>query len=94
MEFIERQPSFRQVLAMQLAQRARTWFDAAPMRQRSPLLEAARRLEITESTVKVHMKSLLRKINAANRTQAAIWGMEAGFGGAEDAPPPDNGALD
>ena len=40
----------------------------------------ARRLEITESTVKVHMKSLLRKINAANRTQAAIWGMEAGFG--------------
>lgn len=54
----------------------------------------ARRLEITESTVKVHMKSLLRKINAANRTQAAIWGMEAGFGGAEDAPPPDNGALD
>ena len=40
----------------------------------------ARQLEITESTVKVHMKSLLRKINAANRTQAAIWGMEAGFG--------------
>jgi two-component system nitrate/nitrite response regulator NarL len=41
----------------------------------------ARQLEITESTVKVHMKSLLRKINATNRTQAAIWGMEAGFGG-------------
>lgn len=40
----------------------------------------ARQLEITESTVKVHMKSLLRKINAANRTQAAIWGMEAGYG--------------
>lgn len=44
----------------------------------------ARRLEITESTVKVHMKSLLRKINAANRTQAAIWGMEAGFAGQEN----------
>jgi len=53
----------------------------------------ARRLEITESTVKVHMKSLLRKINAANRTQAAIWGMEAGFGGA-DAPPADTGPID
>ncbi|MDH3700334.1 MAG: response regulator transcription factor [Alphaproteobacteria bacterium] len=44
----------------------------------------ARRLAITESTVKVHMKSLLRKLNAANRTQAAIWGMEAGFGGGMD----------
>lgn len=40
----------------------------------------ARRLAITESTVKVHMKSLLRKLNAENRTQAAIWGMEAGYG--------------
>jgi len=39
----------------------------------------ARRLEITESTVKIHMKSLLRKINAQNRTQAAIWAMESGF---------------
>jgi two-component system, NarL family, nitrate/nitrite response regulator NarL len=53
----------------------------------------ARRLLITESTVKVHMKSLLRKINAANRTQAAIWGMEAGFGGAE-APAPDPNSVD
>ena len=44
----------------------------------------ARRLAITESTVKVHMKSLLRKLNAANRTQAAIWGMEAGFGSGLD----------
>ena len=39
----------------------------------------ARRLEITESTVKIHMKSLLRKINVQNRTQAAIWAMETGF---------------
>ncbi len=42
----------------------------------------ARRLEITESTVKIHMKSLLRKINVQNRTQAAIWAMESGFSGA------------
>ena len=42
----------------------------------------ARKLEITESTVKIHMKSLLRKINVQNRTQAAIWAMESGFSGA------------
>lgn len=39
----------------------------------------ANRLHITEATVKVHLKSLLRKINAANRTQAAIWGLNNGF---------------
>jgi len=35
----------------------------------------ARNLNMTETTVKVHLKALLRKINARNRTQAAIWGM-------------------
>jgi two-component system, NarL family, nitrate/nitrite response regulator NarL len=30
-------------------------------------------LAITEATVKVHVKSILRKIRARNRTQAAIW---------------------
>ncbi len=35
---------------------------------------------ITEATIKVHLKSLLRKINASNRTQAAIWGFNNGFG--------------
>jgi len=33
----------------------------------------ARKLEITEATIKVHIKAILRKIGAANRTQAAIW---------------------
>src|SRR5262249_32820534 len=33
----------------------------------------ARTCEITEATVKVHMKSILRKIQVANRTQAAVW---------------------
>jgi two-component system nitrate/nitrite response regulator NarL len=32
----------------------------------------ARACDISEATVKVHMKSILRKIGAANRTQAAI----------------------
>jgi two-component system nitrate/nitrite response regulator NarL len=45
----------------------------------------ARRLEITESTVKIHVKSLLQKINVQNRTQAAIWAMESGFGGSSVA---------
>jgi len=40
----------------------------------------ARDLGITESTVKIHMKSLIRKIGAQNRTQAALWAIESGFG--------------
>lgn len=39
----------------------------------------ANRLEITEATVKVHVKSLLRKIQANNRTQAAIWAVSQGL---------------
>lgn len=36
----------------------------------------ARNLVITESTVKVHMKAVLRKLRLVNRTQAAIWARE------------------
>ena len=43
----------------------------------------ARRCGITEATVKVHMKSILRKIRAGNRTQAAIWALENGYAGDE-----------
>lgn len=35
----------------------------------------ARHLGMAEATVKVHLKSLLRKIGVDNRTQAAIWGL-------------------
>jgi two-component system, NarL family, nitrate/nitrite response regulator NarL len=35
----------------------------------------ARKLEIADATVKVHIKSILRKIRVQNRTQAAIWAM-------------------
>ncbi len=39
----------------------------------------ARRLDIAEATVKVHIKGLLRKINVSNRTQAAIWALNQSF---------------
>jgi two-component system, NarL family, nitrate/nitrite response regulator NarL len=40
----------------------------------------ARALDISEATVKVHLKALLRKVRANNRTQAAIWAMNNGLG--------------
>ena len=36
----------------------------------------ARELDLAEATVKVHVKSLLRKIGVDNRTQAAIWAVK------------------
>lgn len=38
--------------------------------------QIARECGITEATVKVHMKSILRKIQVSNRTQAAIWALD------------------
>jgi two-component system nitrate/nitrite response regulator NarL len=38
----------------------------------------ARELNMAEATVKVHLKALLRKLNAQNRTQAAIWAIRTG----------------
>jgi two-component system nitrate/nitrite response regulator NarL len=40
----------------------------------------ARQLGISEATVKVHLKAVMRKINAQNRTQVAVWGLANGFG--------------
>ncbi len=45
----------------------------------------ANQLSITEGTVKVHLKGVLKKINARNRTQAAIWALNCGF---INGPPP------
>ena len=50
----------------------------------------ATRLGITEATVKVHLKTLLRKIDVNNRTQAAIWAMNNGVT-ANGAPIPTRG---
>jgi len=39
----------------------------------------ARHLQITESTVKMHFKNVMRKIAAENRTQAAVWAIQNGL---------------
>lgn len=39
----------------------------------------SRRFMITEATVKVHVKAILRKVRVQNRTQAAIWGVNRGL---------------
>jgi two-component system nitrate/nitrite response regulator NarL len=38
----------------------------------------ARELNISEATVKVHLKALLRKVRVSNRTQAAVWALNHG----------------
>jgi two-component system, NarL family, nitrate/nitrite response regulator NarL len=35
--------------------------------------------DVTEATIKVHMKSILKKLRVENRTQAAIWALEQGY---------------
>ena len=44
----------------------------------------ARKIDITEATVKVHVKAILRKIRVNNRTQAAIWAMKHAGQDSED----------
>jgi DNA-binding NarL/FixJ family response regulator len=41
----------------------------------------ARRLEITEKTVKAHLTSIFQQINVNDRTQAALWAQNHGVGG-------------
>ena len=41
-----------------------------------PNKKIARDLGLTEATVKVHLKSILRKMGANNRTQAAVWALK------------------
>jgi hypothetical protein len=39
----------------------------------------SRRLGISEATVKVYVKAILRKLRVTNRTQAAIWAVQRGL---------------
>jgi two-component system nitrate/nitrite response regulator NarL len=43
------------------------------LREGAPNKVIARSLNLSESTVKVHVKAILKKIGAGNRTQAALW---------------------
>lgn len=43
--------------------------------------EIARLLDISDATVKVHVKAILRKLRVKNRTKAALWVTESGFAG-------------
>jgi two-component system nitrate/nitrite response regulator NarL len=63
--------------------------------------EIGLRFDLSESTVKVHIRNILRKIRASNRTQAAIWAMQHGLDTATeseaqepDAPPPLRAVAD
>ena len=47
------------------------------LRKGEPNKRIARELSLTESTVKVYLKSILRKIGVNNRTQAAVWAMSS-----------------
>jgi len=49
----------------------------------------AKELDISEATVKVHLKSILKKLRVTNRTQAAIWALQNGL----YTPPPVIGAA-
>jgi two-component system, NarL family, nitrate/nitrite response regulator NarL len=57
----------------------------------APNKRIAQALNISDSTVKVHIKAILRKIRVRNRTQAAIWALNNGF--ARDADMARDGAA-
>lgn len=70
------------------AARARTAVDALTPREREvlalvgaglPNAEIARRLHVVEGTVKVFVTSILRRLEVANRVQAAVVAHEAGL---------------
>jgi two-component system nitrate/nitrite response regulator NarL len=41
--------------------------------------EIARELQVAESTVKIHVQHILRKLNLTSRVQAAVYAVEAGL---------------
>jgi DNA-binding NarL/FixJ family response regulator len=43
----------------------------------------ARRLEISEKTVKTHLTSVFQRIGVSDRTQAALWAQRQGVGTSE-----------
>jgi two-component system, NarL family, nitrate/nitrite response regulator NarL len=47
----------------------------------------AAKLNLAESTTKLHLRNILRKLRASNRTQAALWAVRCGIADTEDGPP-------
>ncbi len=47
--------------------------------------EIARELAVAESTVKIHVQNMLRKLNLSSRVQAAVYAVENGIGQSPDA---------
>jgi two-component system nitrate/nitrite response regulator NarL len=43
------------------------------LKEGAPNKVIARKLNLSEATVKVHVKAILKKVGAGNRTQAALW---------------------
>ena len=48
--------------------------------------EIARVLDLAESTVKIHVQSILKKLELSSRVQAAVYAVEHGFGPVGGAP--------
>lgn len=47
--------------------------------------EIARALDLAESTVKIHVQNIFKKLNISSRVQAAVYAVEHGFGQPEKA---------
>ena len=48
--------------------------------------EIARSLDLSESTVKIHMQNILKKLNIVSRVQAAVYAVQHGLCGKDDTP--------
>ena len=46
--------------------------------------EIARSLDLAESTIKIHVQSILKKLNLVSRVQAAVYAVEHGLGGKDN----------
>ena len=53
------------------------------LKEGAPNKVIARKLKLSEATVKVHVKAILKKVGAGNRTQAALWAAHNMSAGAE-----------
>jgi two-component system, NarL family, nitrate/nitrite response regulator NarL len=51
-------------------------------------------INIAESTAKLHLRNILHKLGATNRTQAALWAMRRGIAVESDNPLAADGTLD